>query len=169
MIHLTDSDVKLLDELLRFTHNRLFLSKSLESAYTKQLSYISEDNIDCCLKCIETTDDIFSKFNDVNNNINVIIEKLSIDKTTIHNALFFDSEIQSCPECLNGIIEIFKASNKVLKNCNTLNERVTFQLSIQANNIQTKLSDIKNRKLIEQSYGRINESKTSNVIGYSNI
>ena len=166
-MNLPDSDITLLDELERLSRSRLLLSKSLESAYTKQLSYINDGDIDNCLECIKTTDDIFSKLNDVNKNITQAIEGLTINKDIIQYALFSETD-SLIPDSFNDIIHIYKTSNKVLKNCNTLNEKLNFQMLITSDEVQTKLTEIKNRKLIEQNYGRSKESKTGNFIDYKN-
>lgn len=168
MMNLSDTDVKLLDELERLSRSRLLLSKSLETAYTKQLSYINDGNIDSCLDCIKTTDDIFAKLHDVNDSINQTIGNLSVDKKTILNALYFENCSQNDFEWNNDIIENFKISNKVLKNCNILNERLCYKMLEASDKLQTKLNSIKKRKLIEQSYGRTQQPKIGNVIDYKN-
>ena len=149
MINYSDGDVKLLDELERLSRSRLLLSKGLESVYTKQLSYINDGNIDSCLECIKTTDDIFIKLNDVNESINEIIKRLSCDKKQIENALF-EIEPNQNLESNNELSENFKISNKVLKNCKILNERLSFQMSETSEMLLSKLNNIKQRKLIEQ-------------------
>ncbi|HBR32919.1 MAG: hypothetical protein PHD46_04595 [Eubacteriales bacterium] len=136
---------KAVEELESLYKQKNTLLRSVVRIYSGVMESLEKDDFDIFL----------SKLDEVSvlgNTIELIDEKISAIEA--ESGIFPDSG-DAGSDCLadyNNLADAVSASDRLLKNCNVLNEKLTYSMSNAKQELQKKIENSKNRKIIKEGY-----------------